>query len=61
MKAKKKYIEDLPEAERGDISYIFNKLPNAWDLRSDWARGVVEKMKDLAIDETNKILQEVKK
>jgi hypothetical protein len=50
----------LPEAEEGDINYILNKMPKAWDLRTPFGMCVLEKMRDVLIDEVNKVSEDSK-
>jgi len=54
-----KYEKKFPdESFEGDYNQIVNSLPSSWDLRTDWGMELVGKLKDLAIDEANKIVTE---
>jgi hypothetical protein len=49
--------KQLPEAEQGDFNHVVNSLPTYWDMRTPFGQVLIEKLKDLAIDEANKLME----
>lgn len=47
----------LPSDLQGDLNLISNRLPSYWDLRTGIAQEILEKMKDVLIEETGKLMK----
>ena len=43
------------ETEKGDYNLIMNHLPSSWDVRSEWAQNVLDKIKDVLLEERKKL------
>ena len=48
---------ELPDGFDGDYNLFMNKLPSSWDFRTGFASEVLEKVRDLIIEEFQKVAE----
>jgi|TARA_Y100000034_G_C6519077_1_gene223326 hypothetical protein len=50
-----KFTKKLPADVEGDLNLISNRIPSVWDMRTEVGNKILEKIKDLIIDEVKKL------
>ncbi|GEM_PF-4324572 len=45
----------LPEDAHGDYNLIMNSLPDVFDLRTDWAKALLDEVSDFVIDKAREV------